>query len=78
MGCIDEGETKRVMGKEGRVNNSGFRGPYAGDECTMGNNFGVEKGATREKERKEDFPYPYTHQCGEGNEDDNLDLALED
>lgn len=76
MGCIDEGETKQAMGKEGRVNNSEFRGPYAGDECTMGNNFGVEKGATREKERKEDFPY--THQCGEGNEDDNLDLALED
>jgi len=60
------------------VNNSEFRGPCAGDECTVGNNFGIGKGVTREKEdvRKENFPY--THQCGEGNEDDNLDLVLED
>jgi len=50
MGCMDERKTKRVVGKEGRVNNSEFRGPYAGDECVVGNNF-IGKGVTREKER---------------------------
>ena len=69
---MDERETKRAMGKEGRVNNSEFRGPYAGDECMVGNNFRVEKGRVCGKK------ISHTRQCGEGNEDDNLDLAFED